>query len=155
MDSFSTKVNNWYLSLKTELTETFARKVIRPLGISNQHQMENEVRNETRVIDKLQANGGHDNIISVLGHGTLNNDCYYFDMELCVLNLDDFITADIKSIFGISKYVSPASAKGSLACMSLWGIAKQIASGLKYIHSHGEFHRDLKPRNGAFQFHRS
>jgi len=110
--------------------------------------MNKEIENEARVIEKLGAKGGHRNIIAVLSHGWLSDDRYYFDMEMCILNLEDYISGNIKSVLGISKYIDPLFKDKSLQCLSLWGITKQITSGLDFIHSHGELHRDLKPRNG-------
>ena len=109
--------------------------------------MENEIKNEVRVIDKLSANGGHDNIVTVLNHGWLNDNRYFFDMELCIFNLEDYILSCPKEILGSPIYFDPSSMDDDLGCLSLWGIIKQISSGINYIHSHHEIHRDLKPRN--------
>jgi serine/threonine protein kinase len=35
----------------------------------------------------------------------------------------------------------------NLAAAQIWNIMKQIASGVLFIHEHGEVHRDLKPAN--------
>jgi len=32
----------------------------------------------------------------------------------------------------------------------IWNIMADISSGVAFIHSRGEIHRDLKPRNGIF-----
>jgi serine/threonine protein kinase len=120
--------------------------------MSPHDDMDSEIENEARVIEKLSANGGHENIIAVLEHGRLSEDRYYFDMEICMLNLEDFISGEIKSILGMSKYIDPQFNEGSLRCLSMWMITKQILSGLEFIHSHGELHRDLKPRNGALPY---
>lgn len=111
--------------------------------------MEKEIKNEVRVIDKLNANGGHQNIVTVFSHGWLN-DRYYFDMELCIFNLEDYIVSNSRETFGLSKYFAPSAMDDELGCLSLWGIMTQITNGLAYIHSQHELHRDLKPRNGIF-----
>lgn len=94
------------------------------------------------------ASGGHPNIVTVLQHGWLPDDRYYYDMELCFLSLEDYIRGNVNVVFGLSKYFEPISAKDILGCLSLWGIMKHIVNGLHFIHLHGELHRDFKPRNG-------
>jgi hypothetical protein len=111
-------------------------------------EIQKDIENETRVFQTLGANGGHENVILALKHGRLDEDRYYFDMELCILNLADYISGDIKSIYGLSKYIDPKSGLEDLGCLSMWGIINQITDGLAYIHSHNQFHRDLKPQNG-------
>lgn len=111
--------------------------------------MEKEIKNEVRVIDKLGANGCHQNIVTVFSHGWLN-DRYYFDMELCIFNLEDYILSNARETFGLSRYFSPSAMDDHLGCLSLWGIMTQITNGLVYIHSQRELHRDLKPRNSMF-----
>jgi serine/threonine protein kinase len=100
------------------------------------------------VIEKLGANGGHPNIVSAFGHGKLEDDRYYFDMEICILNLDDYISGDFKIRYGIAKYLDPKSPDiDELGCLSFVGIITQFTNGLEFIHSKGQLHRDLKPRN--------
>lgn len=56
-------------------------------------------------------------------------------------------------VFTASRNIlAPLSANGTLECLSLWGIIKQITSGLAFIHSQGKLHRDLNPRNGTLRF---
>lgn len=111
------------------------------------------------MIEKLCKGGGHPNIVVVLKHGWLNlNENYFVDMELCAINLEDYIRKDFKTVLGLSQYLDPLSATdevgGWMSCLTLWGIMRQITSGLEFIHNHRELHRDLKPRNGKIsRFH--
>lgn len=125
----------------------FARKVvIQPFG----HSRDEVIANEVRVIDKLCKDDGHPNIIKVLQHGWLNGkgQYYFFDMELCEMNLEDYMQEHIASKLG-PKYLDPI-VNDELSCLSLWGIVRQITSGLEFIHKHRELHRDMKPQNGIF-----
>lgn len=93
-------------------------------------------------------------MIAILNHGWLNTDqYYYFDMELCIMNLENFIEADFRTI-SESQYLNPDCIEGNLPrCLNMWTIARHIACGLEHIHHHRELHRDLKPRNGTISFH--
>jgi serine/threonine protein kinase len=96
--------------------------------------------NEVRAIDKL-CKERHENIVAVFGHGWLNSSYYYFDMELCDVNLEHYISGKQGSAI-----VEPYNNT------KVWDIITQITAGLDFIHNHAEVHRDLKPRNGQFAF---
>jgi serine/threonine protein kinase len=112
------------------------------------------ITNEVRAINKLRTNGGHANIVAVLDHGWLKDDAYYFfDMELCVLNLEGFIEGNFGHVLGLPQYLDPGYAKEELGCLNMWSIMMQITSGVEFMHDFKELHRDLKPRNGMSFFH--
>jgi len=92
--------------------------------------------NEVRAISKLCKADSHPNIVAVFRLGEVKNSAlYYIDMELCGGNLDQYMRDH-----------SPASTS-PIAIDQIWDIMVQITSGLSYIHSSGEIHRDIKPRN--------
>ena len=71
--------------------------------------MEKEITNEIRVIDKLSANDEHENIVTVLNHGWLNDNRYFFDMKLCIFNLEDYILSTLKEILTLLKFFDTPS----------------------------------------------
>ena len=71
---------------------------------------------------------------------------YFIDMELCDLNLAEFIHDPVSqnpSIPSLVKDITP-----SLRAQQVWYIMMHITSGLAYLHSLNVVHRDLKPPNG-------
>ena len=107
------------------------------------------MQKEVTAIKKLCGPGAHINIVQVLAHGQLPNAPYYFiDMELCDLNLQEYIhqepsTEPSGSIPYIIRGVASASS------LQIWVVMSQIAAGVEYIHQKGHVHRDIKPANGA------
>jgi serine/threonine protein kinase len=68
-------------------------------------------------------------------------------MELCVLNLEEYVKQNLRSEFGVDNFYNP-SYKGELGFLSLWSITDQIAAALEFLHTQRELHRDVKPTNG-------
>jgi hypothetical protein len=100
------------------------------------------VENELRAITKL-CKGGHKNIINVIGiSNSLDSPYAFIDMELCDLNLEEYIKCNWTMIETAHQMAARE--------LEIWNIAMQIVDGLAFIHSHREVHRDLKPRNGCF-----
>ena len=120
---------------------------MRPFAMGgSQDEVHEQIKNEVRVIAKLGANG-HENIIKVFNQGWFDDERYYLDMDLCLFDLGDYMGNDFKSGIGRLRYFNPRPSEDKLECLSMWGITNQIVHGLEFLHSHGELHRDLKPRN--------
>lgn len=110
-----------------------------------------DIDNEVKAITKLCTEGSHGNIVAVLKHGWLKRSPYYFiDMELCDLNLETFIYA--ASFDGFERdFETDRKTLEEVRLGNLWPIMRDIVRGLRFIHNHGQVHRDLKPRNGIVQ----
>jgi serine/threonine protein kinase len=113
------------------------------------------VEKEKRAIEKLCGPGVHRHIVDVLRVGSLRYSAHAFiDMEWCHLSLADYILAIFKPASFVPGITHLPYLNFNLSSDSeeliIWNIMEQIASGLVYIHGHGEVHRDLKPANGAF-----
>jgi len=114
-----------------------------------------------RAVDQLQGaedeGGGKKNIVDILGHGRFGGpfSFHYIDMELCDINLHDYIhnntnvVTDMPSFRWHSASFVHNNAFSATTILSIWTIMHQIASGLAFIHFHGQVHRDMKPRNGG------
>lgn len=63
------------------------------------------------------------------------------------MNLQDFIKGDFAKTLD-REYFDTTGNGNSLGCLRLWTIMRHVTSGLEYIHSLREVHRDLKPQNG-------
>lgn len=124
------------------IVKMFARKLVRPFGMSSQADLLNEIR----ALDKL-CKANDPNIVKVLKHGCFSRLRYYYciDMELCDLSLEQYIDDNSQSMISID---SKSYERAPLMISHVWGIMKDTASGLDFIHSQKEVHRDLKPSNG-------
>jgi serine/threonine protein kinase len=104
--------------------------------------------NEVRVLKELWGEGAHVNIVSVFTIGGLFNDeAVFIDMELCDLNLAEYIVCskprDSVPTFFIVDQPPPVKAR------QVWNVMIQITTGIKYLHLKHIVHRDLKPANGT------
>jgi serine/threonine protein kinase len=116
-----------------------------------------------RAVDQLQGaedeGGGKENIVDILGHGRFRGpfSFHYIDMELCDINLHDYIhkinnrnvVIDLPSFRRNSASFVHTDALPTTTILNIWTIMLQIASGLAFIHFHSQVHRDMKPRNGG------
>jgi serine/threonine protein kinase len=93
--------------------------------------------------------GSHDNIIAIYNHGRLAppHAFYFIDMELCDINLEEYIYCKRTGVLGLMEW-DKAIADGH-GVFLICGIMQQILSGLQFIHDHGEVHRDLNPQNST------
>jgi serine/threonine protein kinase len=105
---------------------------------------------EVRAIEKLARKGIHENLVAIQAHGLIHGMPFtYIDMELCDGNLEDYIQGRRSQTFEAtdnSRLLSLNMRESGIA--NIWDIVEQISSGLQFIHSCEEVHRDLKPRNG-------
>lgn len=123
------------------MRKIFARKLIRTTQLTQK-----DIETEAQAIEKVCGKGSHPHIVEVLRMGELQNSSDYFiDMELCDLNLADYIYG-VKPIDGLPFYSKTAAPP--LRSQQIWYIMIHIARGAKFMHSIGVVHRDLKPANG-------
>jgi serine/threonine protein kinase len=126
--------------------KAFARKIF-----TNLYTSKKDWETEGKVITKICGKGTHKHIIAVLRLDVLRNSPYfYIDMELCDLNLNGFIystsTSHDPSATILPQYIK--NGEPPLKASQVWNVMRQIARGIKYIHSLDIVHRDLKPANG-------
>jgi serine/threonine protein kinase len=107
---------------------------------SERQQIENEVKAATTLCTQ-----GHPNIIQTFEHGALDRLNYFIDMELCNLNLRQFLRGDkVKPDDWFLHW--PIEHPGDKGVFIL-ALMQEIANGLYFIHGNGVVHMDLKPEN--------
>ena len=111
------------------------------------------MENERRAITKLCTLVAHKNVVKALGYGTLPDRIdSYIDMELCDLNLAVYMQLSWEA--RLERRMQNFSPKDTaqlwpiIAVLQARDIIIDIASGLQFIHTRNEVHRDLKPPNG-------
>jgi len=109
-----------------------------------------ELPREARLVDELYLNRdgqNHGNLIKVLKHDWLPTVpyIYYIDMELCDFDMHKYITGGDGYV--VREDRTPRHLRGKRGPYDIVHIAKQLASGIEFIHGHKKVHRDLKPAN--------
>jgi serine/threonine protein kinase len=128
----------------------FARKLVRPFA----NVTEQDILNEIAAVEKLYGVGSvlkPPFLVQILRHGWLVSSPYYFfDMELCAMNLEEYINEAWPSdLDGTGPYFSKENSSSE---QNVWRIMADITTGLSFIHDQHLVHRDLKPRNGICLF---
>jgi serine/threonine protein kinase len=93
--------------------------------------------------------------VHVLDHGWLSSpvEYYFIDMELCEFNLHDYIYGDRSALFKfppsdiLDAVLVPQDDFVCMKVENVYCIMTDVTNGLEYIHSCGQVHRDLKPKN--------
>jgi serine/threonine protein kinase len=103
-----------------------------------------DYRNEVEVMKTL-CNKSHTNMIQYIGDGMIVSGFYFIDMELCDINLSQYIngTHNVAGVHGL-----PVWNKESPDVFLIIAIMQQLLSGLAFMHKKDKVHRDLDPRNG-------
>ena len=73
---------------------------------------------------------------------------YFFDMECCDVNLEDYIQRKWSAEMVTKMPYFTNDIPSRMRMTQIWDVMEDVTSGLAFIHSQGEVHRDLKPRNG-------
>jgi serine/threonine protein kinase len=126
-------------------SQVFARKIMRLTG----RIKEDDVKNEMRAVAKLcMTQNTHQNIVAVFDYGCLSSFLYFIDMELCDLNLEQWIyrtwdEATANKLAFLTAELPPRARLGQV-----WDIMEDITRAVAFIHDSHEIHRDLKPSNG-------
>jgi len=118
--------------------------LLRVSGLNSEEDVHNEIRN----INQL-AGADHENIVAVIKHGYLQRSYYFIDMELCDYNLADYMQEQ-RTRLNVGHYDDTNSQL--IFARDAFDVARQICTGLEYIHASRAVHRDLKPRNGSFSY---
>jgi serine/threonine protein kinase len=121
--------------------KSIARKILR---ISKPKEME-DYKKEVEAM-KTVCNKSHTNMIQYIDDGAIVPDSIYFiDMELCHIDLDQYINASTDSIIGV--HGLPVWNKENPDIFLIIAILQQLLSGLEFMHKEDKVHRDLDPRN--------
>lgn len=113
---------------------------------------ETVLKKEFRTLKKLCVGNKHKNIVEIFEYRRhVNNLNYIIDMEVCRLNLHDYMYSSAKTP-PILQQCSPyyENNRNVDKVESIVDVMLQITSGVAFIHKLKEVHRNLKPSNGIY-----
>ena len=99
-------------------------------GGCGEAEIDAEIKNESRLIDKFNADDGHPNIVMALTHGRFTKVRYFFDMAMCIVNSDDYIRVGFKFVSDLENYYDCTLIESNLGCLALWGITQHVTARL-------------------------
>jgi len=85
-------------------------------------------------------------MVAVWQHGELDSEHYFLDMEMCDMDLSEYISR-CSRLTPPDINLDTERKTNERFWSTTWNIMADITNGLAYIHHHGEVHRDLKPQN--------
>jgi serine/threonine protein kinase len=134
-------IESWSKSI-----QIFARKVLH-------HNMDDEwIQTELQAIEDVRKAGTHRNIVSILRDGKLpQTGLWFIDMELCDLNLQDFISQSWPPALDNTSPFLGRNISETERMSNVWNIIEQLVSGVAHLHDHNLVHRDIKPQNSKSQ----
>lgn len=118
---FTCSVTNWkgtFVMKEVKLTE-------------NSTEIKNQVLNEIQTLDQLNAQGGHPNVVKLLG--------YYVDSNVIILITEYFEEGSLDSILW-RRFVN----QDNFSAKEVVDFSLQILRGLTYLHENKIAHRNLK-----------
>lgn len=111
-----------------------------------------DIENEIRALKAICEQNEHPHTIRLFEHGWLSDDRYFIDMELCDLNLDDYIHGT-RPEHMTEKLDNATFVRKDCPILetmrNVWTITGEVAAGLEFIHYQKQVHRDLKPQNST------
>jgi serine/threonine protein kinase len=111
---------------------------------------EDDIDHEVEIIKQL-CTTGHVHIVNILQHDWLNSKYHFIDMELCSINLEDYISgrsnhSELPDLKHEPVFVSRDCSK-AIRMSNIFTIFNHIVQGVAFIHEQQYSHRDLKPQN--------
>jgi serine/threonine protein kinase len=105
-------------------------------------QAENEIKAATTLCTL-----GHPNIVQTFEHGALDHFNYFIDMELCDLNLKEFLAGE--KVGPNDWFLHWPIPQFGDRMFFIIALLQELANGLSCIHLQNLVHRDLKPENST------